>query len=410
MIALLQFSVANYRSIYTRKSISFTGSSIKDEPRSNIVYFNKIRCTRTTAVYGANSSGKSNLMLAMSTMVRMLFDSAKLNDGDSLPYNPFVLSVSSQDEPTLFEAVFVINDWKYRYGFEYKDDAIVSEWLYRVTTKKITEEALFIRKNEGIGVNEQSFKEGVGLEEKTNANRLFLSLVAQVGGENIISKEVLSFFRQINVISGIVEYGYQDVTKKIFLSKMDISENATKLFKALKLGFGEVIARKVEKLDGKGNEIEIYTTHNVYTKKGRKSGHVFFNMDSMESAGTRKVFDLAGPIIDTLKYGKVLVVDELDAKMHPLLSQYLVNLFNNPEKNVANAQLIFSTHNTHLLSSSMLRRDQIWFTEKNSKEETDIYSMMDILLPDGSKPRGDGNLEKNYMMGRYGAIPFILND
>lgn len=410
MIALLQFSVANYRSIYTRKSISFTGTSIKDEPRSNIIYFDKIRCARTTAVYGANSSGKSNLMLAMSTMVSMLFDSAKLNDGDPLPYDPFVLSTTSQEEPTLLEAVFVINGWKYRYGFEYKADIIVSEWLYRATTKKNTEEALFVRTNEGIGVNELTFKEGVGLEEKTNANRLFLSLVAQVGGGEIISKEVLSFFRQFNVISGILEYSYQDVTKKMFLGRTDLAETATQLFKTLKLGFGEIYARKEDRQDGKGSEIEIYTTHNVYTKTGRKNGHVFFNMDSMESAGTRKVFDLAGPIIDTLKHGKVLVVDELDAKMHPLLSQYLVNLFNNPEKNVANAQLIFSTHNTHLLSSSMLRRDQIWFTEKDDKEETDVYSMMDILLPDGSKPRGDGNLEKNYMMGRYGAIPFILND
>ena len=410
MIALLQFSVANYRSIYTRKSISFVASSIKDEPRSNVVYYDKIRCMRTTAVYGANSSGKSNLLMAMSSMVGILFDSAKLNDGDSLPYDPFVLATTSQKEPTLFEAQFVINGWVYRYGFEYKEDIIVSEWLYRASTKRRKEDVLFVRTKEGIGVNEETFAEGAGLESKTNSNRLFLSLVAQVGGENTISKEVMVFFRQWNVISGIVAYNYQNVTKQMFLTGMDGTNEASRLFDDLKLGFGDIIAKEEERTNGKGSEIRVYTSHYVYSKTGRKKERVFFNMDNMESAGTRKIFDLAGPIVDTLKYGKVLVIDELDAKMHPLLSQYIVNLFNDPKKNVTNAQLIFSTHNTHLLSSSMLRRDQIWFTEKNDKEDTDVYSMMDILLPDGSRPRGDSNLEKNYMMGRYGAIPFILND
>ena len=108
--------------------------------------------------------------------------------------------------------------------------------------------------------------------------------------------------------------------------------------------------------------------------------------------------------------GGILWIDELDAKMHPLISQHIVNLFNNPEANPYNAQLVFSTHDTHLLSSRILRRDQIWFTEKDEVEQTDLYCMMDIELPDGSKPRSDANFKRNYIAGRYGAIPFILND
>ena len=139
------------------------------------------------------------------------------------------------------------------------------------------------------------------------------------------------------------------------------------------------------------------------------AGSTIFDIDE-ESEGTKKLIELSGPIFDTLSNGTVLWIDELDAKMHPLISQHIVELFNNPQTNPLNAQLIFSTHDTHLLSSKLLRRDQIWFTEKDKMEQTDLYNMMEIELPDGSKPRSDSNYEKNYIAGRYGAIPFILND
>lgn len=120
------------------------------------------------------------------------------------------------------------------------------------------------------------------------------------------------------------------------------------------------------------------------------------------------MFDLSEPIFETLYSRAVFVVDELDAKMHPLISRYIIELFNNPGTNPKNAQLIFTTHDTHLLSQKILRRDQIWFTEKDSKEQTDLYSLIDIVLPDGIKPRNDANYERNYIANRYGAIPYIL--
>ena len=123
--------------------------------------------------------------------------------------------------------------------------------------------------------------------------------------------------------------------------------------------------------------------------------------------GPQKLFEMSGPIFDTVVNGNILVIDELDAKMHPLLSKELVSLFNDVESNPESAQLVFSTHDTNLLSSGLLRRDQIWFTEKDARERTDIYNMMQIVLPDGTKPRGDGNIERNYIQGRYGAIPYI---
>ena len=135
MIALLQFSVANYRSIHEQRIISFLASSIKDEPRENVVVKDRIKYLCTTAIYGANSSGKSNLIQAMGTMTDIIFDSARLNDGDKLPYDPFALAAGSLAKPTMFEVVFIISDQKYRYGFEYDDDQIRAEWLYRSTTR-----------------------------------------------------------------------------------------------------------------------------------------------------------------------------------------------------------------------------------------------------------------------------------
>lgn len=164
-----------------------------------------------------------------------------------------------------------------------------------------------------------------------------------------------------------------------------------------------------KEMQGK-KSIELDSVHNVYSEKGKVIGTINFSFEDRESSGTNKLFDLSGPIFETLYSGAVLVVDELDAKMHPLISQYIIELFNNPETNPKNAQLIFTTHDTHLLSQKILRRDQIWFTEKDAKEQTDLYSLMDIVLPDGTKPRNDANYERNYIAGRYGAIPYIIND
>ena len=186
-------------------------------------------------------------------------------------------------------------------------------------------------------------------------------------------------------------------------------------FEMLQLGF-EDISVKAEEADKDSftvanlKRIKIESVHRLYDQNGEVCGHINNAFDDFESSGTRKLFDMSGLIFASLEAGIVLVIDELDAKMHPLISQEIVALFNNPKTNPKNAQLIFTTHDTHLLSSKMLRRDQIWFTEKNDVEQTDLYCLTDIVLPDGSKPRNDANYEKNYIAGRYGAIPYIVND
>jgi AAA15 family ATPase/GTPase len=210
--------------------------------------------------------------------------------------------------------------------------------------------------------------------------------------------------------------------------KLEGCEKSLSLFQTLKLGFKDLMtlesefnpldipeempkslkSKLMKELAGK-TQVSLKTIHNKYDKKGNLVDSVAFKKDSNESEGTNKIIDLSGPIFDTLSLGKVLIIDELDAKLHPLITTHIVNLFNDPKTNPNCAQLLFATHDTNLLNTDLFRRDQIWFTEKDEYEQTDLYSLYDFNLPDGTKVRNDSNIEKNYIRGRYGAIPYISN-
>ena len=380
-------------------------SSIQDNPKECVVAEGHYRYLTAAAVYGANSSGKSNLVMALATMKRMVLNSVKLNDHDFLFYDPFLLAEDSGNQPTHFEIVYLdADETRVRYGFDYTLRQIEREWLF-ISKKNKKELPYFVRDEEGIGVDEMLFAEGIGLEERTNDNRLFLSLVAQLGGT--ISKNVLDFFNSgYNVISGLNSQGYEGLTERQFLNKEAESVDALQFFKDLQLGFIDIETDEHEIEKGR-KAIDVFTVHNIYNKDGEITGKQRFRFDYCESQGTQKLFELAGPLFEALRHGRLLVMDELDAKMHPLISQHIIKLFSSEKTNQHHAQLLFTTHDTNLLSSHLLRRDQIWFTEKDKAESTDLYSLMHIVLPDGTKPRGDGNLERNYIKGRYGAVPYL---
>lgn len=425
MNAVLRFSVENYRSIAGRKDLLLTPSVIKDSPRTNVANYRTTKYLKTCAIYGANSSGKSNLISAMGQMKTIIRTSIKMNNDDNITYNPFLLNEKSSEEPTLFELEFYNDGIHYRYGFSYTEKRIHEEWLVGIKGKK--EETFFIRNLEGIGVNEELFPEGKDLEEKTNNNRLFLSLVGQLGGK--IANSLLSFFKdKIHVISGLDTDNYDSFSRYLIYKGLPGSKEMRSFFENMQLGFSdmsitaqefdpnrlpedmpdELKKKLIKELSGK-QELQAFTKHGIYDDHGKQIRTESFDFEEMESSGTKKLFEMSGPIFDTIINGNILVIDELDAKMHPLLSRELVSLFNDSKQNPKNAQLVFSTHDTNLLSSGLLRRDQIWFTEKDAQERTDLYNMMQIVLPDGSKPRGDGNIEKNYIQGRYGAIPYICS-
>lgn len=405
MVTLLQFTVGNYRSFHQARTFSMVPSSIQDNPKECVVAEGHYRYLTAAAVYGANSSGKSNLVMALATMKRMVLNSVKLNDHDFLFYDPFLLAEDSGNQPTHFEIVYLdADETRVRYGFDYTLRQIEREWLF-ISKKNKKELPYFVRDEEGIGVDEMLFAEGIGLEERTNDNRLFLSLVAQLGGT--ISKNVLDFFNSgYNVISGLNSQGYEGLTERQFLNKEAESVDALQFFKDLQLGFIDIETDEHEIEKGR-KAIDVFTVHNIYNKDGEITGKQRFRFDYCESQGTQKLFELAGPLFEALRHGRLLVMDELDAKMHPLISQHIIKLFSSEKTNQHHAQLLFTTHDTNLLSSHLLRRDQIWFTEKDKAESTNLYSLMHIVLPDGTKPRGDGNLERNYIKGRYGAVPYL---
>lgn len=428
MNTLLRFTAQNYRSICNQHSIVLTPrNNITDPPQTNIAIAGNTKYLKTIAIYGANSSGKSNWVRAINQMCRMVRRSNKRDPGELLPYEPFKLDETSSSVPTLFEAELMVEGKHYRYGFSYDKEAICSEWLCEILSSK-KEKKLFLRDQEGIGVDEVLFPEGKEKEELTTNNRLFMPLVAQMNGP--IAKSILGFFfGKINTLSGLDTDGLEEITKEMLKDQKAGVDTMKSFFLRTQLGFSDVAIRQA-KFEGVnypadlpddakklldalnsnhlGEEVlRVESTHGIYNNEGNQIGTQRFDFDDMESSGTKKLFQLSGPIFDTLEQGNILVIDELDAKMHPLLSQELVRLFNNPECNPHGAQLIFTTHDTNLLSAGLLRRDQIWFTEKDPQERTDLYCMMQLKLPDGTTPRRDGNMERNYIQGRYGAIPYI---
>jgi AAA15 family ATPase/GTPase len=421
---VVEFTVGNFLSFHEQRTISFKAEGIA-ELKENLISVDKIKykLLPSIVVYGANSSGKSNLIKAMNVMQSFVLNSVKLNKSDQLVYYPFLLS-GGKYAPTYFEMVFLSNAGeRFRYGFSHNWQKIVDEWLYLGNVRK--EKALFLRTEEGIGVDD-SFEEGKGKEEATNDNRLFLSLVAQLGGN--ISNQVMDCFGWYNVISGVEYDKYANFSQKIIFEKSEEWEDVQSFFQALKLGFTdiEVVERSYElsespmnvaserkeefrKQKKKEKRLFTETFHNKYDKDGNIIDRISWPYETFESAGTKKIISLSGPIFNTLRTGKLLVIDELDANLHPLLTVEIIRLFNNRKTNPNNAQLLFATHDTNLLSSNLFRRDQIWFTEKDKREQTDLYALQDFVLPDGSKVRSDAKLEKNYLQGRYGAIPYITH-
>lgn len=426
---LIQFTTSNFRSFGKEMTLTLTASKgIKDKPGSNITAINKnTSILNSVAFYGANSSGKSNFILAAGAMRMMVVQSVKLNEGDPLPYDPFILS-TRESLPTKFEVIFHLNRKTYKYGFEYTREKIAREWLFLKSSGK-SEKPLFTRNSDTPPIVEPNFDiqaRNIGTDTKLNANRLLISLSGQLGGD--ISNSIINWFdKNLRFISGIDDSYSQYTRRRVYAD--DVMKDMVQAFLGkMKLGFDSFIPQKIDFENiglpqglpqevvaqlKKDPFIQISSLHNVYDKLGNAIRTIKLDLDGQESAGTNKVFNLAGPILDSLNRGVTLFVDELDSQMHPLLTWKIIEMFNSPVENPNGAQLVFSTHDTHLLSKKLLRRDQIWFTEKDSKECSTIYPMMKAAqakLQLKHAPRNDSNYEKNYINGLYGAIPFMINE
>ena len=417
---LLEFSVGNYLSFRERKTLNLIASSISDYKESNTITSERYTLLKGAVIYGANASGKSNFIRAMSTMKRIVMFSFNQSSTKELGIIPFLLNTETENKPSFFEILFEVLGTRYRYGFEITDKKVVGEWLYE--SKKNAEKFLFLREGDGIEVS-PSYKEAENLESKTRDNALFLSVIDQFNG--VIAKKIMNWFNNFITISGLTHEEYELVTFKM-LRKKNTAKTIGDFYDQLDLGFDGISFNKekfnpesipkdipealvkflVKDMDG-AFQFKINTLHKKYNKENKKVSDVEFDMRSQESAGTNKVFNISGSIFDVLQDGGVLVIDELDSSLHPLLTLAITKLFNSEKANSKNAQLIITTHDTNLFSYGKYRRDQIYFVEKDKYGASDLYSLVEYREEDGTKVRKDRSFENDYIQGRYGAIPFI---
>lgn len=420
---LIEFTVGNYRSFKEPATLSMVAANTKArDPQVNenntIVVDNKLTLLTSTVIYGANASGKSNFIRAMGFMRRFVITSSKESVIDEqIKVSPFRLSTATENKPSFFEVVFLFEDVKYRYGFEANRKEVVSEWLFAASTQK--EMNLFTRDEAGIHIS-RSFKEGKDVEAKTRPNVLFLSAVAQWNGQ--LASKLIGWFRSVRMISGLNDSGYKGFTLQSFEDGL-YRKGIVDLVKTLDLGIENITSEKmsedkvkiylpenlpVEIRDAamkqfEGEKIQIQTVHKKFDSAGLVISSELFSLQSDESDGTEKLFYMTGPLLDVLSKGSILFIDEMEARLHPLITQTLIGLFNSKETNPKKAQLIFTTHDTNLLSNKTFRRDQIWFVEKDRFGSSHLYSLAEI------KVRNDRPFETDYIEGRYGAIPFLGN-
>ena len=425
---LIEFSVGNFLSFKEVNTISLLSSNDLYFIDDNTFMPKKgLRLLKCIGFYGGNASGKSNILKALNFFKNFIINSSKESQAnEEINVINFKLNTSSENLPSFFEIIFMADDTIYRYGFEINRKEILGEWLFaRFPSEddRLTKEnKLFTREKNHIIIGKY-FKEGKNLDEKTRNNSLFLSVVAQFNGE--ISKIIIKWFHRYNVIFKYLNLS--GLTADILESNKNPNQGdrLKKLIKSADFGIEDIVTTKFEEkfddlikrfpliLEEKGFIIdkdkpifrtEINIKHKKYDENNKLAGIETFDLDKEESDGTIRFFSLAGALIDTLDNGKILFIDEIESSLHPLLVQEILKLFNSKETNSKNAQLIFTTHNTSFLDLKLLRRDQIFFTEKNDYGVSKVYSLIEF-----KKIRKDNSIGKNYLFGKFGAVPYIKN-
>ena len=438
---LVEFSVENFRSIRGNATLSMVAAKLRarDEQldRTNVIEINdKLAVLRSAVIYGANASGKSNVLKAMGFMRHMVINSSRLQDGELIPVEPFRLNIASSQSPSTFEIVFLIEGTQYRYGFSLTQTRIVSEWLYFIPTLREVE--LFTRTDNEIHIGPR-FSEGRGLKGLNLDNKLFLSVVDQFKKSHIAKLVRAWFINSCRTLTAVEDSGYLPYTINC-IEEGRYREQLEQLVRRLDLDIvGLSVAdiplpahlaqlqdalKNIVETNKRGNVQlsipgltaerivkELRTKHSIRDDNGQVVDQMEFAADSMESEGTQKLIALTGPILDVLANGWTLFLDEIDSRLHPLITAAILRLFNSPITNPQNAQIICTTHDTNLLDRHLFRRDQVFFVEKDTESASHLYSLAEFKLPNqagGSRSiRNDASFEKDYIQGRYGAIPYL---
>ena len=432
---LLDFTIKNFMSYRDEVSLSMMASTTVKECEdmngySNISYLNDVkRVLRTAAIYGANGSGKSTLVAALDIFKKMVLRSFVnehiVKQLSSLYYR---FDRIGKDEPVSMQMIFVCYNIRYRYGFEVLAGKIKNEWLFQLSADSTKESYCFKREGTLIKINGKVMKGARGVDSKTRANALFLSTAAQFNvdvamvekewfrkrfnilsglNDNTLAYTAKAFMyntsirEQILKMIGIVDSCIKDVDVKENVKEFNEQSAPLEVLNRLGISLPSDLNKKIEQ-----HELEISASHDVY-QDGVVVGNERLNFN-MESLGTTKLFALLGPFFDTIQNGGVLVIDEFGASLHTQLSMELLKLFYSP-MNGSGAQLIITTHDTNLLRKDLLRRDQIWFAEKSGEGVSDLYSLVEYKVNQANSVRNDASFSKDYLLGKYGAIPYFGN-
>ena len=411
---LLQFLVQNYLSIRDEAILSLEPSTDKEHPE-NIVQKDRYRAINLVAIYGANASGKSSLFKAMTTALNVLRGSNIRQVNDRVPVVPFKFDRFCISAPSKFEFTFVADDnKKYVYGYTADQTRIHEEYLYRYSSSKPS--LIFDRKENEYKFSRQDKKNLEPLVRMNTENKLFLATATAWNVEstmipyNWLEKGIDSYTNDENIPNIGLNMYRSDMEENVLFTKEllkqadininDIQVDTKKIENAAIPFVGNLIIGGQQVQMTEQYEIRITTGHEII---GEDNVPKTYNLSlGEESLGTQQLFFLSPLLRQTFEKGKVLVVDEIDRSLHPFIVKFLVNLFRSPTFNRNGAQLIFTTHETTLLSLDTFRRDQIYFTEKDSASgATSLYSLDEFSI------RKTDNIEKGYLLGRYGAIPFL---
>ncbi len=415
---LLRFSVSNFASLRDKQELSMIASKLKGEAKG-LIEAPELRnetILPAAVIYGPNASGKSNFVKALARMRNMILNSHREGrPGEPLAIKPFALDPQSAEKPTVFEIDFICTGARYSYSFEAMAAGFVAESLH--VSREGRSSLLFNRTPQGFVFGRSLKGRNKIIEDLTRNNSLYLSAAAQNNHEEL--SLVADFFRRLRVdTAGHISPNMLSLK----LATDRVPREAIDLLREIDIGISDY------KIDESPTErINVQLDFLLQSALRRDSGAemspssrtprrdpslrfrlghpasngqpIYFDLRD-ESAGTLQLLSILGPIIRSLQEGRIVVFDEFGSRLHTRASEIILALFNNKETNPKGAQLVAATHDTNLLNATGLRRDQVWFTEKDGSGATQLYPLTDI------ETRKGDNLEKGYLQGRYGAIPF----
>jgi len=412
---LIEFTIKNFSSIKDEIVFSMESTKYKaDNLENNNFKLGTLELLKSAVIFGPNASGKSNILLAMKKM-RDVIELSLSNKYRYSGISAFKFDVEAANEPTKFEVKFLYQNVIYRYGFKILNKIIQEEWLYYKKNEPRTRESQYFQRNLQNFTNYGEYKKEANLikkENKTREDALYLVVVAEFNGH--ISQNIINWFETFNAFSSLhtdfLNYTLPKMRNEVDREKIvnfvqsadfgiqDIKENKLSIEDMSNKVDEKELPNDVLESIKKGEAVSIETYHPKY------SNNKFVGLEPMsigdESDGTQKFFEISGAIIEALDNGEILIIDELDNSFHTRMIEEIIKLFNS-ERNKKNAQLIFVSHNTNILTQSIFRRDQIWFTEKDIYGVTKLFSLIDFGT------RKDTSLQKNYLAGKYGSIPVI---